>query len=82
MKLLNEQYFPVTLFTVQYISIYDSDQNPTVWLSQWGGSGFQETGMIYWGQKSKPQKFPGLPTPRPPPPPPPQKKKNLQIFKP
>ena len=30
MKLLNEQYFPVTLFAVQCISNYDSGQNPTV----------------------------------------------------
>ena len=35
-KLLNEQYFPVTLFTVQYISNNDSEQNPTMWLSQRG----------------------------------------------
>ena len=30
MKLLNEQYFPVTLFAVQCISNYDSGQNPAV----------------------------------------------------
>ena len=79
MKLLNEQYFPVTLFTVQYISIYDSDQNPTVWLSQGGAQDFKRQGWSTEGKNQNPKNFQGCQHP----PPPPKKKKftNFQALK-
>ena len=55
-QLLNDQYLLVTLFAVQSISNYDLDKILQCDYPR-GDFGFQVTGMIEWGQKSKPRKI-------------------------
>ena len=65
-KLLNEQYFPVKLFAVRYISNYDSEQNPTMWLSQGGTRDFKRRGWSNEGKNQNPKNFQGFQQPPPP----------------
>ena len=66
-KLLNEQYFPVILFAVQFISNYESEQNPTMWLSQGETQDFKRQGWSNEGKNQNPQNFQGFQQTPPPP---------------